>query len=149
LLSPKRKPTVVSTEIRIVHKDYVEAAKNITANQNQPGSDVLNNKLYNSGSHGVFQSNDEAATNWAQNVNPTSINVNLEYSSTLYEVNINGQQYTTYSEPAAGSLAHYVRLCWFVTNKLRTEKSNKNRKSHAMRGFYCLRSISFFSFLVT
>jgi len=24
------------------------------------------------------------------------------------------------------SLAHYVRLCWFVTNKLRTVKSYKN-----------------------
>ncbi|MEY3499760.1 MAG: hypothetical protein RL308_1429 [Bacteroidota bacterium] len=91
-----------STEIRIVHKDYVEAAKNITANQNQLGSDVLNNKLYNSGTHGVFQTADEAATDWGNQYNPNGIQDYQEYGSTLYEVNINGNTYVTYSEPELG-----------------------------------------------
>ena len=94
-----------STEIRIVHKDYIEATKDITSNQNQPGSDVMNDKLFNTGSHGVFKTNDEAAIDWAQNVNPKSIQDNLEYGSTLYELEIKGEKYITYVEPAKGSPA--------------------------------------------
>ena len=93
-----------NTEIRIVHENSLEAAKNITSNQNLPESDVLNTVLFNSGSHGVFQSNEEASIDLAKNINPISIEQNREYGSSLYELEIDGQKHITYTESVRGTV---------------------------------------------
>jgi RHS repeat-associated protein len=67
-----------STEIRVVYDDYVEAATEIVSNQNNPGSDVMNDVLYNKGSAGVFKSDDAAAIDWGSRHNKESIDTDTE-----------------------------------------------------------------------
>jgi hypothetical protein len=83
----------------------VEAARNIIANQTAIGSEVLNNKLYNNGTVGVFREQDDAAIDFMVKVNPTSISENREYITNIYTLDIDGSKYFTYTKPAHGTTA--------------------------------------------
>lgn len=88
-----------SNEIRIVKTEYLNNAINII-NSGQHGfsDDLLNNILYNTGSKGVFLTPQEAALDWGTNFNGESIMQNLEFASTIYSLNIDGQIYFTYTD---------------------------------------------------
>ncbi len=57
--------------------------------------------------HGLFLSEEAAATHFGMNYNDDSIREDVEYASFIYEVNIMGMKFYWYSGPVKGS-AHYV-----------------------------------------
>ncbi|MDX2174247.1 MAG: DUF4329 domain-containing protein [Bacteroidota bacterium] len=92
-----------NTEIRIVDQKYTKLAKALTTDPTMPASEVLNAKLYNTGSTAVFDSPDAAAINWGEKYNGRSIVENTEYNSDIYPVDIDFQQKWTYPTADKGT----------------------------------------------
>jgi len=93
-----------STEIRVVYKEDIDAAKMVVAQQgnNSPVSDGMNTALYDHGSASTFSNTDAAATDWGDKVNPQSIADNKEYSSFIFTTKINDKLVVTYTKPVKG-----------------------------------------------
>jgi RHS repeat-associated protein len=93
-----------NNEVRVVYDSYVNAIQQTLTTPNSPEANVINEKVFNSGSAPIFKSPDDAAADWGNRYNPTSIQNNSEMQSFIPRMKIDGCTLFTYTEPVTGQM---------------------------------------------